>query len=64
MKSAHPDEAGASALEPRRHCSVIDRWQAAHALARRIPVLPERERFAAVSLLLARFLDLLRTVAS
>jgi hypothetical protein len=64
MKSAHPDEAGASALEPRRHCNVIDRQQEAHALARRIPVLPEPEKCAAVSLPAARFLDLLRTAAS
>lgn len=64
MKSARPAETETSALEPRRHCNVIDRWQAAHALARRIPVLPEPEKCAAVSLLLARFLDLLRTAAS
>jgi len=40
------------------------RWQAAHTLARRIPALPEPEKCAAVSLLLAKLLDLLRTAAA
>ncbi len=41
-----------------------DRWQVAHALALRIPVLPEPEKCAAVSLLLSTWLDLLRTVTA
>jgi hypothetical protein len=63
MRNARPTEAGTSAPD-KRDSITPDRWHVAHAMARRIPALPEQEKRAAVSLLLSSWLDLLRMPTS
>ncbi|MEF8701529.1 MAG: hypothetical protein V5B33_19905 [Candidatus Accumulibacter sp. UW20] len=59
MKNARPQTTETSAPNSADYTVI-----AAHALARRIPILPEPDKLAAVALLLVKLLDLLRTAAS